>query len=96
VNDSGSAKPGFPPAACGGVFDMFDAVYRDADADHYIDIVKPEAFERDSDDNRRDREQKARYYKRYYRRHQMSDHKLLWVEARIDFSDDYLTEFAQG
>jgi endonuclease/exonuclease/phosphatase family metal-dependent hydrolase len=80
----------------GGVFDMFAAVYRDADADHYIDVVQPEAFDRDSDGDPRNREQKARYFKRYYRRHQMSDHKLLWVEARIDFSDDYLTAFAQG
>ena len=79
----------------GGVFDMFDVVYRDSDADHYIDVVRPEAFELDSDGDRRNREQKARYFKRYYRRHQMSDHKLLWVTARIDFSDDYLAAFAR-
>jgi len=77
-----------------GVFDMFDAVYREQDADHYIDVVKPASFDEDSDGNARNREQKRRYYKTYYRKHQMSDHKLLWVEAKVDFSDDYLSGVA--
>jgi len=73
-----------------GVFDMFDVVYRDQDADHYIDVVKPASFERNSEGELRDREQKAAYFRNYYRKHQMSDHKLLWCEIKTDYSDDYL------
>src|SRR5690606_5508666 len=65
-----------------GVFDMFDVVYRDEDADQYIDVVKPGAFERDSRGEPRDRVQKAAYYRNYYRKHQLSDHKLLWCEIK--------------
>jgi exonuclease III len=73
-----------------GVFDMFDVVYRDGDADHYIDVVKLEAFNFDSDGEPRNRKQKSRYFRTYYRKHQLSDHKLLWCEIKTDFSDDYL------
>lgn len=73
-----------------GVFDMFDVVYRDGDAEHYLDNVWGAQFDRDSDGDVRDRDQKINYFKRYYRKHQMSDHKLLWCEVRTDFSPDYL------
>jgi len=79
-----------------GVFDMFDVVYRDDDADHYIDVVKPSVFETDSDGEARDRERKAKYFRAYYRKHQMSDHKLLWCEIKTDFSDDYLEEIRRA
>ncbi len=75
-----------------GVFDMFDVVYRNSDSDHYIDVVKPTVFELNSHGKRRNRDQKARYFRSYYRKHQMSDHKLLWCEIKTDFSDDYLEE----
>lgn len=78
-----------------GVFDMFDAVYRDEDADQYIDVVKPPSFEEGSDGQPRSREQKARYYRTYYRKHQMSDHKLLWCEIKTDFSEDYLRQVSE-
>lgn len=75
-----------------GIFDMFGAVYREGDAGHYVDVVKPEEFDEDSDGDPRDRAQKERYYKTYYRKHQMSDHKLLWCEIKTDYSDDYLQQ----
>ena len=73
-----------------GVFDMFSSVYRDEDAPQYVDVARPEAFEKDSAGRPRDRDQKIAYFKRYYRKHQMSDHKLLWCEVKTDFSDHYL------
>ncbi|OWV34700.1 hypothetical protein B5C34_08435 [Pacificimonas flava] len=80
-----------------GVFDMFDAVYRGEDAAHYVDIVKPDVFEKNSRKQQRSRAQKERYYKTYYRRHQMSDHKLLWCALKVDYSDDYLNRIvAEG
>jgi len=75
-----------------GVFDMFDVVYRDEDAGHYVDVVKPPIFAMDSKGRTRDREQRASYFKRYFRKHQMSDHKLLWCEIKTDFSDDFLEQ----
>jgi len=75
-----------------GVFDMLKHIYRDEDAEHYVDHVKPEIFNKDSNGKKRNRDQKLYYFKRYYRRHQMSDHKLLWAEIRSDFSDEYINE----
>jgi hypothetical protein len=33
---------------------------------------------------------KSLYYRTYWRTHQMSDHLPMWVELRIDYSDEYL------
>lgn len=67
-------------------FDMLKYVYRDEDAGHYVDVAKiPKLTE-----NGRSGEKAETYFKRYYRRHQMSDHKLLWCEICIDYSNEYL------
>lgn len=67
-------------------FDMLDYVYRDEDAAHYVDVVRlPKLSEKG-----RDREAAMTYFRRYYRRHQLSDHKLLWCEISIDYSNEYL------
>lgn len=79
-----------------GVFDMFDVVYRDADADQYVDVVRPPIFDKNSKGKARTRQQKIGYFRRYFRRHQMSDHKLLWCEIKTDFSDDYLAAVQGG
>ncbi|MBI1353147.1 MAG: endonuclease [Acidobacteria bacterium] len=73
-----------------GVFDMFASVYRNEDAPQYVDVVQPPAFDQNSDGEARTRDQKIAYFKNYYRKHQMSDHKLLWCEVKTDFSDHYL------
>ena len=73
-----------------GVFDMFDVIYRDEDVGHYIEVVKPASFELSSNGQPRTALQKASYFRNYYRKHQISDHKLLWCEIKTDFSDDYL------
>lgn len=86
-----AAHPGFK-VVTSGVFDMLQHVYRDQDADHYVDTVKPPRIGVDSDGNARPRDKQITYFKQYYRRHQMSDHKLLWCEICIDYSDDYLDE----
>ncbi|MEE9433945.1 MAG: endonuclease/exonuclease/phosphatase family protein [Sphingorhabdus sp.] len=79
-----------------GVFDMLAHVYRDTDAAHYVDHVKPESFKKNSKGKTRNRDQQITYFKKYYRRHQMSDHKLLWAEIRSDFSDEYIAEIING
>ncbi|MBY4636663.1 endonuclease/exonuclease/phosphatase family protein [Sphingopyxis sp. XHP0097] len=90
-----SAHPGFQVIRS-GVFDMLAHVYRDADAGHYVDHVKPERFKLDSKKRPRTRDQQINYFKATFRRNQMSDHKLLWCEIRTDFSEDYLTDIAAG
>lgn len=69
-----------------GAFDMLAHVYRDEDAEHYIDIAKIGKLT----ENGRGREAAVTYFRRTYRRNQLSDHKLLWCELCIDFSDGYL------
>ncbi|PIW56349.1 MAG: endonuclease [Sphingomonadales bacterium CG12_big_fil_rev_8_21_14_0_65_65_10] len=86
-----AAEPGFS-ILHSGVFDMLAHVYRDADADHYVDHVKPAAFAKDSKGKPRSRDQQITYFKRTYRRNQMSDHKLLWCEVCVDYSDEYLAD----
>lgn len=89
-----TAHPGFT-VRNSGVFAMFDHVYRTADIDHYLDEAHLDAvWERLNPDAgqepRRTREQAAQYFTRYYRKHQMSDHELLWAELGIDYARDYL------
>lgn len=74
------------------VFDMLKHVYRDEDAEFYVDVLKPARIAVDSKGQPRSRENQIAYYKSYYRRHQLSDHKLLWCEITIDYSDEYLDE----
>lgn len=83
--------PGFKVVKS-GVFKMLDHVYRDVDAAHYIDVVKPEKVMKTDKGVERDRDAKIKYFKQYFRKHQMSDHQLLWCEVNIDYSDGYLDE----
>ncbi len=63
-----------------GVFDFFDVVYRSDEEDIYRPFMrKPDG---------------SGTYSSYssWRTHQMSDHLPMWVELRIDFSGEYLSE----
>lgn len=67
-----------------GVFDYYKTVYRLADEAEYADRMgktyakKPDAAK------------KTTYYKTYWRTYQMSDHLPMWVELKVDFTDEYL------
>lgn len=89
-----SAHPGFKVLRS-GVFDMLKHVYRDQDAEFYANVVKPPRMARNGKVDRAFDAQLA-YFKRYYRVHQMSDHKLLWCEICVDYSDKYLADIAAG
>jgi hypothetical protein len=39
---------------------------------------------------RRDGAERLAYYSKKWRTWQMSDHKLMWVELKTDFTADYL------
>ena len=79
-----------------GVFEVNESVLRTQDAAHYVDIAKVPVILKNSSGAERTREQALRYYEQYYRRHQLSDHKLLWCELKTDFSDQYLGDVADG
>ena len=36
------------------------------------------------------------YFKDFYRKHQISDHLLLWTSFKIDYANDYLKELKSG
>jgi len=85
-----SAHPGFK-VLNSGVFDMLEHVYRDEDAAFYADTVKPPKMMMDGKQPR-PRDRQLDYFRRYYRVNQMSDHKLLWCEICVDYSDRYLAD----
>jgi exonuclease III len=72
-----------------GVFDFFQTVFTDSDEDTYIPAIG-EAYETTSRGEPRTDTGKHRYYRTYWRTHQMSDHLPMWVELKIDYSDTYL------
>ena len=81
-----------------GVVNFYETVFQPfADYEEYIPLmktVKPTAtrsnFTFDSDGERRDRPSQERWYRNFWRTHQMSDHLPLWASIRIDNSDDFL------
>ena len=72
-----------------GVFDFYQYVYRVEDEPQYVASMG-EAYYTTSKGKQRTESGKRRYYKTYWRTHQMSDHLVKWVELKIDYSDKYL------
>lgn len=60
-----------------GVFDFFKTVYREDEESLYAQYL-PE-------------DRKDNYYKAHWRTYQMSDHLPIWVELKIDYTNEYLT-----
>ena len=77
------------PTACiqGGIFNFYEYVYRLEDELLYADQM-PATYHDKSDPSK-----KTRYFKTYWRTHQMSDHLPMWTELKIDFSESYLGQF---
>jgi endonuclease/exonuclease/phosphatase family metal-dependent hydrolase len=74
----------------GGVFNFFNHVYRLEDELAYADKM-PDTYHKKTEADK-----KTRYYKTYWRTHQMSDHLPMWMELKIDFSKDYLNNLKDG
>jgi endonuclease/exonuclease/phosphatase family metal-dependent hydrolase len=66
-----------------GAFRFTDVVMRSDDLPVYLPLFAEKV------QGRNDR-QVANYYEKTWRTFQMSDHLPLWVELKVDFSDDYL------
>lgn len=71
-----------------GVFNFFDVVFKEDEAASYEPEMGQNYLFKKDGTPRTDRE-KAAYF-RDWRTFQMSDHLPMWVELRIDYSDDYL------
>lgn len=83
-----------------GVFDYRGSVFRDRDFDAYKDAMP--AGKRDfhyrgrkKGEPRTPAEQRA-YYRDEWRTWQMSDHLPMWVELKVDFTEDYLKSLKTG
>ena len=68
-----------------GVVDFFDAVYSDEKFEDYRDGLRTASGEVPANP--------LRYFRNYWRRREMSDHLLLWVQLPIDFSNIHLSNF---
>ena len=73
-----------------GVFDYFKTVFRDTPEDKEIYLDYMDEYEIKKDGEPRSERSKKNYYQTYWRTHQMSDHLPMWVELKIDYSDEYL------
>ncbi|MDQ8187046.1 endonuclease/exonuclease/phosphatase family protein [Pelagicoccus sp. SDUM812002] len=78
-----------------GVFDYYQYVYTELDQELYAEAMGA-AYHLTSRGAIRNAASKSRYYKTYWRTHQMSDHLPLWVELKIDFSGQYLKRKLAG
>ncbi len=74
-----------------GVFNFFKTVFREEDEKAYIKDMG-EAYLQNARGKERDEKGQKRYYNTYWRTHQMSDHFPLWVELKINFTQEYLQE----
>lgn len=83
----------FGEIGASGAFDYYESVFRAEDEALYIPYMG-KAYHVTADGKAR--KNKSLYYKTYWRTHQMSDHLPLWVELRIDYSDDYLERKLSG
>jgi hypothetical protein len=73
-----------------GVFDYYQSVFKDTEEDKQTYMEYMTEFETKADGTPRSEKSKKNYYQTYWRTHQMSDHLPMWMELKIDFSDEYL------
>lgn len=70
------------------VFTFFKTVFKNNEFETY----KPYIKEVSSKAQNLSDEEMEKYYKNEWRTFQISDHKLMWVELKINFSEDYLKD----
>ena len=86
------------PTGRGGVFDYFEVIYRNEDYQAYIPTMMEGKAEDDPGNpltydtrgNLRTEKQRQAYYRNHWRRRQMSDHLVMWLELKIDYGEQYL------
>ena len=83
----------FQPAGPAGIFNYYESVFRGEDRPSYAGAMGP-AYEKTSKGVQRTEAGKAQYYLTYWRTFQMSDHLPMWMDLKIDFSDEYIAGLA--
>src|SRR5690606_21067412 len=73
-----------------GVFNYYDAIFRDDEAETYYPLGRANNKWPD------DVAERPKYYQSKWRSWQMSDHLPLFVELKIDFTDKYLKRIRAG
>ena len=76
-----------------GVFDFFQTLFTREDAAIYLALIeKPDKLELDDNGRPLLSDKNVLYYLDTWRTFQMSDHLPMWVELKIDFSEEYLRD----
>jgi exonuclease III len=70
-----------------GVFNYYETVFRPEDEAIYAPLIGNAYHTTSTGKPRKD---KTAYYLTYWRTHQMSDHLPMWVELKIDYTNEYL------
>lgn len=73
-----------------GVFNYYKTVFRNTPEDKEIYMKHMPYYAVTTKGKPRKEENKATYYQSKWRTYQMSDHLPMWVELKIDYSDEYL------
>ncbi len=68
-----------------GAFNFVKSIYKESDYEEYIDVMPL-----NDDGVRRTGDAAKKYFKQYYRINEISDHKPLWMELKVDFSSQYI------
>lgn len=83
-----------------GVFPFDHSVFRAIDFDAYFEYMPPDKRDRHyrgpKKGQPRTESEKREYYVDEWRTWQMSDHLPMWVELKVDFTDDYLESLKPG
>lgn len=83
-----------------GAFDYFESVFREDEWETYYDVAEATGRPMDSWDKTlnwpaKDRVLTRKEYFAQWRTWQVSDHMPLWIELKIDFTDDYLERLVE-
>lgn len=81
------------PTGAAGVFDFYETIFRDEDEETYIEAMGDAYFNNSKGEPRTERGKKTHY--RTWRTFQISDHLPMWIELRIDYTDEYLQRLHQ-
>jgi len=81
-----------PEIISAGVPNLYSAVYRLEDRDHYAARMEP-MFTHNSTGRIRDNKSKTGYYKTHWRTRRLSDHLPMWVALEVDDSREYIARF---
>lgn len=71
----------------GDVFNLFEYIYTES---KIVDYKKAMLLHKDDPSNLTDDESFSKYYHRYWKRNQISDHLPIWIEIEEDSSPDFL------